>query len=189
MKEFTAKEKEFLYKYQIYEKMYKILSLKQEIIKKEFQLKHAGDKEAYSRLSELKSMDNDTIDESLPNRDYQIKTLEDYFKYKEKIELMFDDLNNFEKNNKQEILNYRFVQRATEKYGDRFTYDNLIFKNMNTQVTITCPLHGDFNKTPSNFLQGYYCPKCKKQDKAKKSKQLVNDMLDNIDLIIEKIKD
>lgn len=56
-----------------------------------------------------------------------------------------------------------FVKKARAIHGDKYNYDGIKYKNNNTNIKINCPIHGDFNQTPSNHThktnpQG--CPEC-----------------------------
>ena len=53
-----------------------------------------------------------------------------------------------------------FIEKARSIYGDKYTYDKVNYKNNKTPITITCPVHGDFNIRPDNFLHNHGCPKC-----------------------------
>lgn len=53
-----------------------------------------------------------------------------------------------------------FISRAKDMYGNRFDFSKVVFVNVNTEVIITCPIHGDFLVKPKYFLRGYGCPKC-----------------------------
>ena len=61
-----------------------------------------------------------------------------------------------------------FKQRAAAAHSSFYSYDNVEYKNSNTKVLITCPVHGDFSQTPHDHLSGSGCPKCK-ADKARLS--------------------
>lgn len=66
-----------------------------------------------------------------------------------------------------------FIKAAKERFGDKFTYGKTKFKNLSTKVVITCPIHGDFEVTPRQFLQAKYgCRQCyndsKKVEKPRK---------------------
>lgn len=56
----------------------------------------------------------------------------------------------------------QFIERARERYGDRFAYDRCAYKNMKTHVCITCPEHGDVMVHPEFFLvkARHGCPDC-----------------------------
>lgn len=48
----------------------------------------------------------------------------------------------------------------TSKFPD-FNYDKTVWKTMNDDITITCPIHGDFVTKPLYLLKYTYgCPKC-----------------------------
>lgn len=53
-----------------------------------------------------------------------------------------------------------FKERAKRLFGDKYSYNNVVYKNLGTHVNVTCPKHGDFPITPRNFFNGYGCPKC-----------------------------
>jgi very-short-patch-repair endonuclease len=55
-----------------------------------------------------------------------------------------------------------FIQRAKEKYGDKYSYDRVKMGGNyhKDKVLVTCPIHGDFPITPSSFLNKRSCPKC-----------------------------
>jgi len=54
----------------------------------------------------------------------------------------------------------QFIKEAIEKYGDKYGYEKVIYIGAHKKVTIICPIHGDFEQTSSNHLQGHGCPKC-----------------------------
>lgn len=53
-----------------------------------------------------------------------------------------------------------FIRRANVVHNSRYLYDKCIYKNMNTKVTITCNIHGNFNQVPQSHLNGNGCPFC-----------------------------
>lgn len=61
-----------------------------------------------------------------------------------------------------------FINRLISLYGDKYLFDKVHYVNNRTKVIVTCPLHGDFEKFPSNLLQGSGCKKCG-ADKLRKS--------------------
>jgi len=54
-----------------------------------------------------------------------------------------------------------FINRATTLHLGKYSYDKVEYKNMETKIIITCPIHGDFEQTPGNHLKGYGCHSCK----------------------------
>lgn len=59
------------------------------------------------------------------------------------------------------LMKNRFIEKAISKFGDKFKYDKVDYINSSTKIIITCPIHGDFETTPSQFLQSKHgCKKC-----------------------------
>ena len=58
-------------------------------------------------------------------------------------------------------LNFQdFVFKANKIHNYKYNYDKVIYKNNYTKIIITCPIHGDFEQTPNNHLNGQNCPLC-----------------------------
>lgn len=53
-----------------------------------------------------------------------------------------------------------FIRKSKEIYKDKFKYDNTKYIDSKTLLKITCPIHGDVEVYPGNFLNGRGCPKC-----------------------------
>jgi len=65
-------------------------------------------------------------------------------------------------------MNERFFQEAREVHGDFYNYDKVDILNrygVNSKITITCPIHGDFKMDASIHLRGEGCPQCKAEQK------------------------
>lgn len=60
----------------------------------------------------------------------------------------------------------KFIYRAKQVHGDKYTYDNVNFNNTKGKVIITCPEHGDFPQPPNKHLKGQGCPKCAPNSKG-----------------------
>lgn len=66
------------------------------------------------------------------------------------------------------ILDYykweqNFINKAKEKYGDKFDYSKVKFIPHHRLITIICKEHGEFQQSPQNHLNHKYCcPKCVK---------------------------
>lgn len=81
------------------------------------------------------------------------------------------------------------IKRLQDIHGDKYSYDKLIYKNVDTKVVLTCKKHGNFEVTPDSLLyQKSGCYKCKES----KGEKFINTFLDKnkIDYIREyKFKD
>lgn len=54
-----------------------------------------------------------------------------------------------------------FVTRAKLLYPNLYNYDKVCYRDYKTKVVITCPIHGDWEVTPSDHLtRDSKCPKC-----------------------------
>lgn len=53
-----------------------------------------------------------------------------------------------------------FVQKAQDLHEGFYTYTKTEYVNSRTNVTITCPIHGDFSQLAGGHLEGYGCKKC-----------------------------
>ena len=53
-----------------------------------------------------------------------------------------------------------FVQEAKTIHGDKYIYNDNNYINNKTELTITCPIHGEFSQRPDGHLRGRGCPHC-----------------------------
>ena len=53
-----------------------------------------------------------------------------------------------------------FINEANIVHNFKYKYDKTEYKTYNSDVIITCPIHGDFPQTPATHLKGSGCPKC-----------------------------
>lgn len=62
-----------------------------------------------------------------------------------------------------------FIKKAKKKYGDFYSYDkvNFVSKGKTRKILITCPIHGDFLKSPIKFLRGQGCTMCSNEKLSK----------------------
>jgi hypothetical protein len=64
-----------------------------------------------------------------------------------------------------------FLDKATEKFGNKYDYSKVSYVNSNTKVKIICPIHGEFEQTPSRHIHGATgCPKCGGSEKRSTEK-------------------
>jgi len=53
-----------------------------------------------------------------------------------------------------------FIEKAREKYGDKYGYDEVEYVNNSTKVKILCDKGHYFYQTPANHLYGFRCNVC-----------------------------
>lgn len=68
-------------------------------------------------------------------------------------------------------LKEKFLEKAKNKFGDKFDYSKVNYVNSTTPVTVICPIHGEFEVKPVQFLQSKYgCKKCANEEIHKKQR-------------------
>lgn len=58
-----------------------------------------------------------------------------------------------------------FIAKAAALHNHKYTYDKVIYLKSDVKVTITCPIHGNFEQSPAMHLSGNGCPSCAKNKK------------------------
>lgn len=53
-----------------------------------------------------------------------------------------------------------FIRRSNEIHHGYYDYSKVHYVNSRTNVTITCPVHGDYEQSPARHLKGCGCWKC-----------------------------
>lgn len=53
-----------------------------------------------------------------------------------------------------------FIKKSNVIHSNRYNYSLVDYKNINTLVKIICPVHGEFEQTPSAHLSGKGCKLC-----------------------------
>lgn len=62
--------------------------------------------------------------------------------------------------------NHKFIYESKRRYPNKeFDYSKVNYINNDTKVTIGCPIHGDFEIRPGDFLRQTGCPICKPKSK------------------------
>lgn len=54
----------------------------------------------------------------------------------------------------------RFIEKAKLVYRNRYTYEHVHYVNSKAKVSITCPIHQQFEIVAAEFLRGSSCPGC-----------------------------
>lgn len=53
-----------------------------------------------------------------------------------------------------------FIEKSNLIHEFKYVYEKTVYTRSDKAVLITCPIHGDFEQTPSNHLKGYGCLRC-----------------------------
>ena len=74
-----------------------------------------------------------------------------------------------------------FVAKSNLIHKGKYLYDKVNYVNNYTKVTITCPIHGDFEQSPNHHLQGEGCPLCNnictRSSKRSKGERIISSIL------------
>ena len=54
-----------------------------------------------------------------------------------------------------------FIIRSNQKHNNKYKYDKVTYCDSKTKITITCPIHGDFDQQAGSHLKGFGCNRCK----------------------------
>lgn len=68
----------------------------------------------------------------------------------------------------KKVTKEQFIEKARKIHGDKYDYSKTNYINAKTPITIICPIHGDFEKTPDKHLQGQGCKECSKLNFTKR---------------------
>lgn len=53
-----------------------------------------------------------------------------------------------------------FIDRCNKVHGNKYDYSKVEFKNLHENITIICPVHGEFQQEANHHMRGSGCPKC-----------------------------
>lgn len=86
----------------------------------------------------------------------------------------------------------KFIEEANIVHNDFYDYSKVVYKNLNTKVTIICPVHGEFEQTPDNHLMGHRCSHCSRKNKLfcgePKMKRITSPKVTNQEMYIQKAR-
>ena len=57
-----------------------------------------------------------------------------------------------------------FVLKSVKIHNNKYTYEKVVYVRSNKKVTLTCPIHGDFEQTPNDHLSGKGCKLCAREE-------------------------
>ena len=71
---------------------------------------------------------------------------------------------------KQRSNTVDFICKARKVHGDQYDYSKVEYVKNDSKVTIICPIHGEFEQTPSGHLSGKGCMHCGTQQSVESVK-------------------
>ncbi|MBQ0165203.1 MAG: hypothetical protein KBS75_08410 [Bacteroidales bacterium] len=60
----------------------------------------------------------------------------------------------------------QFLEIVKNVHGEKYTYENTLYKGIYEKIHVTCRRHGDIIVTPNNFMRGHGCKKCAVEEQA-----------------------
>ena len=78
--------------------------------------------------------------------------------------------------------NKTFIEKSIKKHGEKYGYENVVYRDLLHKVLITCPIHGDVLISPASHLNGVGCPECGRELRAFETRK-------NTDFFIKKAKE
>lgn len=76
-----------------------------------------------------------------------------------------------------------FIRKANKIHNGFYSYDKVEYISATKKVTITCPIHGDFEQQPNNHLTGYGCSKCGDERCKRKNSLSTKEFIDRSNII------
>lgn len=90
-----------------------------------------------------------------------MKTNEELLAEANEIEFKFTTHGHISKKHTEYERGLYTIKRAIERHGiEKYLYGRVLYVNATTKTTVVCPLHGDFEITPTSLIKGGGCPKC-----------------------------
>lgn len=54
----------------------------------------------------------------------------------------------------------KFIDRCNKIHKNKYDYSKVEFKNLHENITIICPVHGEYQQEANHHMRGIGCPKC-----------------------------
>lgn len=64
-------------------------------------------------------------------------------------------------NEKRRYTQEQWIEKAKDVHGGKYDYSKVKYQGSDNKVTIICPIHGEFEQSPTNHLFGQGCPICR----------------------------
>lgn len=74
----------------------------------------------------------------------------------------------------KKLTQEEFIKKCKEIHNNFYSYDEVIYKNSNTDIKILCPKHGYFNQNSYLHSKGHGCLKCMKE-KLRNERKMSNE--------------
>lgn len=76
-----------------------------------------------------------------------------------------------------------FIIKANKKHGNKYTYEQAIYRGAYVPICISCSKHGYFYQTPHNHLTGRGCPKCSVENLKQLKSSTTTEFIDKANIV------
>ena len=83
---------------------------------------------------------------------------------------------------KQKFTTETFIKKAKEIHGNKYDYSKVNYIDSKHDVTIICPIHGEFEVNANSHLLGHKCWKCGVIESRDKNKILIKEFIEKSNL-------
>ena len=80
--------------------------------------------------------------------------------------------------NNQRMTLEEFIKQSNIVHNYKYDYSKVNYINMNTNVIITCPIHGDFPQEPRYHLEGHGCKLCAIEKRANELRMTLEEFIE-----------
>lgn len=82
-----------------------------------------------------------------------------------------------------EAKTLNFIKKAIKIHGDRYDYSKVKYIKAKLNVTITCPIHGDFEQTPDNHLHNHGCKLCAIEEEHRQQRKTTDEFINEANIV------
>lgn len=80
-------------------------------------------------------------------------------------------------NMSKKLTKKKFVEQARQVHGEKYDYSLVDYVDVDTNVIINCPIHGNFLQTPYTHKTGSGCKKCRSEKLSLKFRDDINSFI------------
>jgi hypothetical protein len=130
-------------------------------------------------INECKKIHNDKYDYSLVNyigNKYKIKIIcPIHGEFEQRASNHLSGQNCIKCENKNKKTNEEFIMKSTQVHYNKYDYSLVNYIGNKYKIKIICPIHGEFEQSPSSHINGCGCSVCSESKGEKEIRNILND--------------
>lgn len=75
----------------------------------------------------------------------------------------------------KKLTTNEFIEKAIKVHGDKYDYSKTLYNGTYDELTIICPIHGEFKQKANDHLNGHGCPMCSESSLEREIKVLLEE--------------